>query len=266
MAYQLLCTDIDGTLATSAKEVTPRTRAAIRAARDRGLYVTLATGRMPAALAQFADVMPGPAPLICGNGSVLADARTKEFLEDSPMPRETALALLARGREVGATLVVWLGDSLWIEGTPRAIAKYERGAHHASIPLAEYLRAPGDGAHKVLCLAPAETIAALQRSLKEKPVPGAAHFTSDENTLEAVRQGIDKGFGLRRCAERLGLDPGEVIAVGDAMNDVPMLRAAGLGAAMENAGPEVAAEADLIVPSNDGEGVAWLIEHYLLGG
>jgi hydroxymethylpyrimidine pyrophosphatase-like HAD family hydrolase len=75
---------------------------------------------------------------------------------------------------------------------------------------------------------------------------------------------VDKGSGLRTLCDLLGVEIGRVIAVGDSDNDIPMLRAAGLGVAMGNANARVKAVADWIAPSLDEDGVAATIHQWVL--
>ncbi len=264
MSYRLLCTDIDGTLVNGRKEIPPRTAAAIRAAFAQGKTVTLATGRMPGALGRFAGAVPGTTPLICGNGAALYRAGDGAWLRHNPMSRETTMELLRRGRERGADMVLWQRDTLWLEGDEERRRWYERGVNHVSLPMEDFFLRSEGGASKLLYFGAPEAARQWERELTEGQVPGAEGFTSDAGTLEIVRADVDKGCGVRQCGELLGVPVMEIIAVGDGRNDIPMLRAAGLAAAMENAGADVKAEAEIVIPSNEEEGVAWLIEHYLL--
>ena len=87
---------------------------------------------------------------------------------------------------------------------------------------------------------------------------------AERSTMEFTARGIDKGQGVARLAQILGIDNDQTIAVGDAENDLSMLRSAGLGVAMGNALPEAVAAADVQVADNDHDGVAEAIRRYLL--
>ena len=87
---------------------------------------------------------------------------------------------------------------------------------------------------------------------------------AERSSLEFSAPGIDKGTGLARLAELLGVDEAAAISVGDAENDLAMLRSAGLGVAMGNAIPAAVEAADVQVSDNDHDGVAEAIERYLL--
>ncbi|HAJ34331.1 MAG TPA: hypothetical protein DCL15_01380 [Chloroflexi bacterium] len=83
--------------------------------------------------------------------------------------------------------------------------------------------------------------------------------------VETTAAGVDKGSGLRRLCDLLGIDIRRVMAIGDSDNDIPMLEAAGLGVAMGNAGDHVKAVADWIAPTIDEEGAAVAMQRWILG-
>ena len=265
MGYSLLCTDMDGTLLNSDKNISETSVRAVRSAFERGFTVTFATGRLPAALSRYASLLPAGVPLLCGNGSLIAESGTGRILDETLLAPDAVEGLAARGFAHSATVVIWRGDTLWIEGDRERKAAYEDHTGQRSLPLSDFRDSADHRAHKVLFYADPPVIEPLYRSLRESPIPGSNFFTSSPDTLECVEERVDKGYGLRRCAALLGLSPDAVIAVGDGENDIAMLRAAGLGCAMANAEPNVLSAASLVCPSNDEDGVAWLIERYLRG-
>nr|MDH4459920.1 HAD hydrolase family protein [Flectobacillus sp.] len=88
--------------------------------------------------------------------------------------------------------------------------------------------------------------------------------TSKPFFLEIMQQGIDKAASLDRLAKQLGIDASEIIAVGNAGNDLSMIEYAGLGVWVDNVTPELRDRADIIVASNNNDGVAEVIERFIL--
>ena len=84
------------------------------------------------------------------------------------------------------------------------------------------------------------------------------------NNVEVNAKGIHKGNALVKLGEVLGIRMEEIMAFGDGNNDIQMLEAVGVGVAMANSVPEVLAVADMVAPSNDEDGVAKVIEEYVL--
>ena len=108
-----------------------------------------------------------------------------------------------------------------------------------------------------------EELAQFAQAYSER-VNDAVLVSSEANYLEILPAGVSKGNALKYLAEYLRIPLREIIAVGDNLNDVEMLSEAGLGVAMGNAHPELKKVADHVTDSNDNDGVAKLIEHYLL--
>ena len=85
------------------------------------------------------------------------------------------------------------------------------------------------------------------------------------NNIEVNVRNVNKGECLLYLGRLLGISRDEIMAFGDGGNDVSMIRAAGIGVAMENSIPEAKKAADIIAPSNDEDGVARVIERYVTG-
>jgi Cof subfamily protein (haloacid dehalogenase superfamily) len=95
-------------------------------------------------------------------------------------------------------------------------------------------------------------------------VSGVVIVSSLGSNWEINAEGTDKGTAMLKLGELLGIRREEIMACGDGMNDIAMLKAVGLGVAMENAEPEVREAADYITTSNDEDGVAKAIEKFVL--
>ena len=89
-------------------------------------------------------------------------------------------------------------------------------------------------------------------------------YRSADFFLECVPLGIDKARSLDRLIASLGIRREEIIACGDGYNDLSMIRFAGLGVAMANAAEDIRSEADFVTLSNEEDGVAHVVEHFIL--
>ena len=113
-----------------------------------------------------------------------------------------------------------------------------------------------------ICL-PAQTGQPHPEAVRKLPV-----FLTDGGwavDLEVMSRDTDKGVALRALAEKLGIAREQVLAMGDSGNDCAMLRYAGVGAAMGNAGEQAKKAADVIAPSNREDGVAWMLRRAARG-
>ena len=260
MGYRLLAADYDLTLSGYGREVSPAVRRAIRAAFDSGKYVTLATGRLSDGAERAKALFPGDVPLVLCNGGVLQSCATGKVLAETVMEPRLAVRAMAWCAGYEGSCIIWCREGLYADRLNLAAEIYARLSSTSPARLTDRERAAASGVHKLLLLAEAPTI---RRAREEFGLPLTAVLSSPE-VLELVPPGVDKGAGLAAAAKLLGIPREEVIAVGDGENDIPMLRWAGLGAAMGNAPDDVKAAADIVIPSCDEDGVAWLIDRYLL--
>lgn len=240
MDIRLIGLDLDGTVFDSQKRISPRTRSAIAAACARGVAVLPATGRPRAGLPDAFVQIPGVRYAITSNGGAVYDLAGGRCMAVDPLPKEDALWALVRGRELGGLIDVYVEGRAYT-----GAATFEALVALTMLFTNEALR---DTAFRV-----------YQDS-------GRFEVTSSiPNNLELNGKGVDKGKALLTLAGLLGLDRSQVMACGDSINDLAMLRAAGLGVAMGNAAPEIAAAADVRTACNDEDGVAKAIEWYVLG-
>lgn len=285
MGIRLIALDLDGTLLNSRGEVTARNRAAIAEARRRGVAVALVTGRRfrdarPLALELGLDV-----PVIAHNGALTKHALTLETVAAILMPVEAAHAVIRTGREHGADALVsddHLGAGLLVfdhitEGNT-ALAKYidwsrrivgdEAAAAIRQVSsLEEYLD------HDPLHIAFSGNCGAMQRlsDTMEQKLGASVKLLltlypkQDFALLDVLHPSASKGAGLAAVAAEQNLGREEVLAIGDNLNDLEMLKYAGTGVLMANAEPSLRERREFYTTAaNDEDGVAVAIEQYVL--
>lgn len=272
MAYGLIALDMDGTLLDSNKHVLPSSEEAISEAAAAGKSVAIASGRCPKMVAMYKDVLPGVRYAICCAGAVVYDlAQGRVLAERDIDPEVVARALRVADEEGAYVLEVTAGEGVYmqpdeIEMTPQCgVGVYQQLYWDTSELVKD--------AHAV-ALDPAARISKLNFHFADVSARDRTHARlASENvvitdceasSIEFTSPGVDKGTGLAELARIAGVDIAQTIAVGDAQNDLPMLRAAGLGVAMGNALPEAVEAADAQVADNDHGGVAEAIRRFLL--
>jgi Cof subfamily protein (haloacid dehalogenase superfamily) len=264
MAIKLLAVDLDDTLLNKSSQVSPRCREAIQKAVEKGVTVTVATGRMYAAALPFARQLELDVPIITYNGALIKSSFSGEVLFEQPLDRAVAAAVLALFKERGWYIQVYVDDQLYIsESTERARA-YENLTKIKAIPVGEKLYTMADGVLKMLALAKEEKIQEISQTLEARFKGQIFAPVSRPTYLEIVHPSINKGKSLDFLASRLGITRQEVMAIGDSNNDLDMIQYAGLGVAMGNALPNVKAAADAVTLANDEDGVAEAIYRYIL--
>jgi Cof subfamily protein (haloacid dehalogenase superfamily) len=266
----LIASDVDGTLLDDLERVTPRTRAAVRAAVDSGVQFVLATGRPPRWIKPVVDAL-GIAPMaVCANGAVIYDSATDRILSARTLSPE----LLAELAEV-ATRV--------IPGAGLAVERVGRSAHDAATP--QFVSSPG---YEHAWLNPDNTEVSVEDLLSAPAVKllirkagarsgdmaaalaehvgivGDLTYSTNNGLIEVVPLGVSKATGIEEVARPLGIVAADVVAFGDMPNDVPMLLWAGLGVAMGNAHPDAVAAADEVTAPNTDDGLARVLERWWL--
>ena len=273
MAIRLIALDLDGTLLTSEKTISPGDRAAVEEAIARGVVVVLVTGRPAQGVPQEVLDLPGVRYVVSSNGATIRDVITGEFLLETHLAAETALEVLAASDHVPMIRAAFRAGVGYLsqEDYDVLCARYE-GAMLAYVldtrqvvpgTLADFLRDDPRPIEELFFLTDSEeTKLDLQRTLSALPrIAFADPFPRD---LEVMAGGIDKGEGLRFLLDRLGVAPDQAMALGDGGSDLPMLRLAGIGVAMGNSTQAVKDGADWVTSSCDENGVARAIEKFVL--
>lgn len=258
--------DLDGTVLRGNGRITHRTRRALRLARRRGAVVCVATGRAPTGARQYARFLKAHGPIICLDGALILQG--ERVLLEQPVPLDVVrrvialtegvhggwIALTRHGRVHGGVSrrppQASLGQVLRHPGRSlRFLKSVWREEHRRSDGL------PGEPVYKILIWAPAgdarQTLDQAVRALGGVRVPSAPG-----STIEVVATGVTKGRALALVAGHLGVPAAEVVAFGDAINDVEMLAWAGYGVAMGGAPAEVLAVADAQTEGVQQDGLA----------
>lgn len=271
MNYELVAFDMDGTLLDSSKRVLPSSTEAIDEAISAGKTVVICSGRCPKMVKRERHQFPSVRYAICGSGAILYDLQEDRALFETTLPHDVVLALLDACAGEDLLLEVFLGEGfLYQEGSLPRMRDYHMGVYEplyretgTPVPgLEEHLRSPEVRIQKLNMHL--DTREARERVRSRLAGIDAEMIDSEFSSLEFSPVGVTKGAGLEALADLLGIDRAATIGVGDADNDLPMLRAAGLSVAMGNANDNVKALSDVVVADNDHDGCAEVIRRYLL--
>ena len=248
---RLMAFDLDGTLLNAAKELTPRNRSALERAADKGIQIVPTTGRLFQAIPEEIRAFPFLRYAITINGAAVFDTLTGDNLYRAEIPLENAIGIMSY---LDQFPVIY--DCYKDNGGIRTMRK--------PVPeLKEFLLQQGGSVQKIQLFS---TDPALRTALlKELPLrfDGLSVSSSVERNVEINHKDANKGAALMGLASRLGLTRSQVMSFGDGLNDISMIREAGVGVAMQNAVEEVKSAADLITGSCEESGVAQVIEQLL---
>ena len=262
---RLIALDLDDTLLGPDLTVSPACCSVLQEAVTRGIKVTFASGRMYRSVQPYAEKLRlGTIPLITYNGALVRFAGYGKTIFHRPLEIEPARELILSFREAGLHINVFLNDELFMEKLDEEGKRYiERS--RVKVNLVKDLSAVLlSGPTKILGCGPPEDISKLQKQMARK-YRGRIFFTrSRPRFLECLAPGVNKGLALAKVAGFFGVAAHEVMAVGDAPNDLEMLKWAGIGVAMGNSPPEVQKAADWTAPPNHRDGVAAAFRRYIL--
>ena len=261
----LLGLDLDGTLIAPLQPLSPRVIEAVRAAMQRGVRVTMVTGRMVAGCAPYVHELGITGPIVCYQGAVIADAATGKFEFERPLANPTALRAYAAAKAHGYHVQFYADDRFFIEKRSRYSDLYARVSGIEPIVVPSLPEAfAGRASTKVVLVTDADQAERCQALLHEACGDAAYITRSNPEFVELMDPSVDKGRALARVAADYRIPMERVAAIGDSYNDLPLLRAAGFGVAMGSAPPELKAEADAVVGDVEHDGVAEAIERYVI--
>ncbi len=269
MRYRLLATDLDGTLVTDDKRVTERTKRAVEAMIRRGGTVVLSSGRPSYGIWHVARELSLPEMggyILAYNGGELLDCKDGEAKFSVRIPPEKIPAIVRLAREHGTAILTYEGEFLITESGGDLYVQGEARNTRMKVKevpdLISYITFP---IVKLMMVGTEEEILRMEPVVRETLGPEFAVFRSEAYHLEILPAGVDKGSGLLRTLEYLGIPREAAVSCGDYDNDIPMNEAAGLGVAMENGCQEIREKADYVTCSNEEDGVAAVIEKFVLG-
>lgn len=271
MTYDLIAFDMDGTLLDSRKRVLSSSIEAIGQAAHAGKDIALCSGRCPVMVALYADELPHVRYAICDSGAVLFDLSANRVLSETNIEHEL----------IGRVVEACAGE----DAMPEAFSGRDFFCQSSQLgSMGHYQMGPYEGMYAATCT-PVDSIRAVVLDPDTPFQKLGLHFTTTEarrrvrarladlplevidsetTSIELQAAGVDKAAGLLALAELLGIAPEATIAVGDADNDLAMVRSAGIGVAMGNANERVRAAANASVADNDHGGCAEAIHTYLL--
>jgi len=273
---RLLAVDIDGTLTTPRHDVSDRTVAAVARAIEAGIQVVLATGRRYRDSLAIAERVGVTLPLITTGGALIKDPRSHTTQYRAAFDEGVLAGVLELIDAAGHEAIVYT-DS-FAEG----FDFHCRGLEVGSDGLRSYLannrslarlsprlhQQPPSDSFALFSMGPEDTMLALEAALTDAFGEAiSVHVIRSPryqgSLCEVAPAGVNKWSGIQQLAGGWGIAADEIWAIGDDINDLPMIRQAGLGVAMGNADPRIRDAADHITAANDADGLAELIEQML---
>ena len=268
--------DIDGTLTNDKKVITPKTKEALLAAQEKGVRLALASGRPDMGLFKWAKELEMDTHhgiFICYNGAKVVDCESGEELFSQSLSREEARAVLTHLKQFDITPIIARGEymhttnvfgcTIEYKGAPFNVVEYEsRGNNYILCEhkdLAQWVDFPVE---KILTAASPEYLRANYEEMQKPFKDSLSCMFTGDFYFEYTAQGVNKAKAIEAAYTKLGITKEEMIAYGDAENDLPMLTYVGCGVAMGNAVDAVKAAADEVTLDNNSDGIAVSLEKH----
>ena len=271
---KIIVLDLDGTLLTSDKKISPRNYAALEQAAEKGIHIVPSTGRFYDGMPAVVRELPFVRYAITVNGAEIYDAREDRVLHRAEMTPAQAEEVFAFLDTLPVVYDCYQDGWGWMEKS-----LYDRAGDFIEDPkvlsmvkdlrtpvegFRELIRSRNRGVQKVQMFFKDMDKRAESLPLLRQRFPGLNVTSSITNNLELNSLDAHKGVALLKLCDILGVDPAQTMAFGDGLNDITMLQTAALGVAMDNAYPEVKEAANFITDTNDHDGVAKAIEQFCL--
>ena len=272
MAIRIILLDLDGTLLTHDKQLSPGNRAALERAAAMGIWIVPSTGRFYQGMPAVVRELPFVRYAVTVNGAQVYDAAEDAVLHRAEISLPAAERVFQRVAGLPAICDCYLDG--W---------GYMDAAHYAQIdqfitdpqanrmvkelrrPVADleaFLRRKGRPLQKIQLFFQEVDRRRTAMAELERAFPDMAVTSSIPNNIEINDKAATKGEALRFLCRHLGVDVRDTMAFGDGSNDMTMIRAAGIGVAMANADPALRAAADYVTDTNDADGVAKAIARF----
>lgn len=275
---KLVALDLDGTLFDNSSRISKRNLTAIRSITDKGIHVVISTGR-PFEGIPFDQIKgTGINYAITANGSGIYEISTGKCLYENAMDEELVTPILnflltrdihmdafIGGKGYTPVQCVETAQKLTV---PSSIKNYIITTRTRLDNILQFIHENQLKVQKMtLNFYPAADGTLIDRETVRKFLvsnPSITTVCGGYNNLEFTRADANKGVGLRKLAEILGVNPDATMAIGDTENDLAIIEAAGIGVAMGNATDAVKARADYVTTTNTKDGVAAALEHFIL--
>ncbi|MQS75685.1 Cof-type HAD-IIB family hydrolase [Companilactobacillus halodurans] len=272
MAIKLILSDIDGTILDDNNKIDTGLRLAIANLKKQSVPFVLASARSPQGMLNIAkelDVLDNP--IACYNGAlVVKDLQSNNYstilshqLEKAEI--EKMLTIIQQNFPKVA-INLYSGSDWYVEKIDKWV-KIEADITKLTpivTDLQTLVAKNNLPVHKILLISEPEEIAQVHQRLRDSNLANSSFYLSKPNYLEITNAQVSKEKALRELAKTYNLELSETMSLGDNFNDVPMLKLAGLGVAMDNAPTEVKKSANVVTGTNNQNGVSKAIEKYVL--
>jgi Cof subfamily protein (haloacid dehalogenase superfamily) len=266
MKYKMLVVDMDDTLLTDDHEISIENKEMLLKAQEMGVYVVLASGRPTSAMIEYAKELQcdvNNSFMISFNGSTITDLKEDKLLFEHSLTKEQIHSLYDFSQQNNTHIITYLNGQIISERNSEYIDIESTITGIELVIVPSFKDAVTTSAVKCLLLEEPNYLKTMEPLLKAA-MPDLSICMSKPFFLEAAPNGVDKGAAIQILAEKLNIHQSEIIAIGNAGNDLTMIQYAGLGVWVDNVDDELREFGDVIVASNNNHGVAEVVRRFIL--
>jgi len=261
---KLIAIDLDGTLLTDNHSTDPANLAAIHQAEAQGVSVVICTGRpYPSANQVASQLGLTKNPIISYNGALVRMPGNGEVLFSQPVPAELAAQVVQDCVEHQLQIHYFLNDVMYVPRVSIGPRLYGQRTGMQPVPVGDLRKFAGNSPTKILIFAGPEVVQRLRPWFQSRYEGKLYVTTSMPEYLEFLHPEVSKGNALRALANQHGLENNQIMAIGDLLNDLPMIEMAGVGVAVGHGDETLKAAADYVTTSST-QAVAEAIEQFVL--
>lgn len=274
MKYKMIVMDMDGTLLDNKKTVSHKNKEALKKAASLGVKIAISTGRVFSSARIYGDIIEVNTPIISFNGAYIREKDEITPIHEKKLGVNNIKEIIKIVHKNGLNCHFYGTDVIYTEKLEFITAFY----HQYNKDLEEDKRVTinmikKDGWEEVIknhhneilkgivATKDLQKLAKVREEMEKLPV---SISSSNYDNFEIMGEDTSKGHAVEILTKHFGLDREEVIAMGDNENDISMIKYAGLGVAMGNATEETKAAADFVTLTNEEDGVACVIEKFIL--
>ena len=288
--YKFIAIDIDGTLLNSSGELTKHTIETVKRVTDLGIKVVLTSGRVTDSVKGIAGQLNTDQHIICDNGATIVDLKTNEVVFSKYIEKSTIIKLVDFCVTNNIYYMVFTNKEIIVKDLKHMAFAFYKQRHYlkdeasgmSQIKFAgiDYIKSINEPFTRIIICdedrAIYNSIVNMLKTFNDIELMPAPHVSNkivkdgdkeiflSYSYAEILAKDTNKWTAIKSLTEKLGIKKEEIIAIGDNFNDISMIQNAGLGVAMNNGSPVAKEVARVIAPSNNEDGVAQIIERYVL--
>ncbi|HZJ82762.1 MAG TPA: Cof-type HAD-IIB family hydrolase [Clostridia bacterium] len=266
MNYKMIAIDLDDSLLGTDLMISPKNKDALFKAIEQGVIVTIATGRMYISALVYAKQLGLDVPLITYQGGLIKSALSEHILYNKTVPIDISRKIIEISKSRDAHLQIYIEDDYYFEKRNEYSDAYHKNVGVAGKEVGSLDTFLTLAPNKLIIIQEPQRIIELRDEFEKIFGEEIEINISKPQYLEFTHKEATKGKALEHLAGLKGIDRDHIMAIGDSYNDISMIKYAGLGVAMENAPDEVKKWADYITGTNDDDGVAKVINKFVIEG